>query len=282
MTMRDTEDDLRVAHQLADIARSVILPYFRTSSLQTNNKFLNNADFDPVTQADKQAEQAMRRALATQRPDDAIFGEEYGHTFGTSGYTWVLDPIDGTRAFICGSPTWGVLIALNAGGKPYLGILDQPFSGERFTGLTQTSDASQPCFSQWSRGETPEHNLRVRTSCETLSDAVLMTTFPEIGTSQEAAAFNKIRDQVKLTRYGLDCYAYGLLAMGHIDLVIEAGLNAYDIQALVPVVEGAGGIITNWQGGSCYNGGQVIAAGSKKLYTQALDMLYTHMPPSQD
>lgn len=264
---RSIDDDLRVAHMLADAARSITRPYFRASFLEALSK--KDHEFDPVTQADKDAEYVMREILALERPDDAILGEEYGLSDGTSGYTWVIDPIDGTRAFLCGSPTWGVLIALNYHKKPFLGILEQPFTQERFIGVGgQNAEWTRTTF----RGDVQRHPLKTR-QCHSLDNAILMTTFPEIGTLEEKKAFDAVRDSVKLTRYGLDCYAYGLLAMGQIDLVIEAGLQPYDIQALIPIIETAGGLVTNWQGGSCYDGGQVLAAGNSEIHKMVIDLL---------
>lgn len=257
----DAPQIIRTAHCMADAARAAILPLFRSDGLLTENK--RPADFDPVTEADRAAEQAMRAVLARMRPQDAILGEEYGSQPGTSGLTWILDPIDGTRAFLCGAASWGVLIGLSDGqGVPY-GLIDQPYTGERFEGglgraLLTTAQGSRP--------------LRARSGV-TLDQATLLTTFPEIGTPDEAAAFRRVADRVRLTRYGLDCYAYALLALGQIDLVIEAGLQSYDIAGPLAVVEAAGGIVTDWQGGSAAQGGQVIAAASHDLHAAALALL---------
>ncbi len=249
-----------VAEEMAEAARAVTLRYFRTD-MAVDNKEADG--FDPVTAADREAEQAMRAVLAKRRPDDAIFGEEFGKTAGTSGLTWVLDPIDGTRAFISGAPSWGVLIGLDAGQGPVLGIVDQPYIGERFIGGFGKAD--------WARNDVrKEINVR---ACSGLENAILMTTFPEIGTRAERDAFMAVSDTCKLTRYGLDCYAYALLAMGQIDLVIEAGLNAYDVQGPIGVVQGAGGVVTNWQGKPAHNGGQIIAAGDARIHAQALKVL---------
>ena len=250
-----------VACEMAEAARAVTLKYFRKPALAVDNK--EAGGFDPVTIADREAEQAMRAVLAKRRPGDAIFGEEFGKTAGISGLTWVLDPIDGTRAFISGAPTWGVLIGLDAGQGPVLGVIDQPFTGERFIGGFGAAS--------WQRGDekTP---LKVR-ACAALSDATLMATFPNIGNEAESAGFDAVSAECKLTRYGIDCYAYALLAMGQIDLVIEAGLNAYDVQGPIGVVQGAGGIVTDWQGGPAHNGGQVIAAGDARLHEAALEIL---------
>lgn len=251
-----------VVEKLADAAGQAILPYFRTSKFTTENK--DAVGFDPVTQADRAAEQAMRDLLAKLRPDDAIWGEEFGQTAGTSGLTWVLDPIDGTRGFISGTPTWGVLIALSDGNGPIVGCIDQPYTGERFCGGLGRADWSGP------RGTSGALKTR---QVETLADAILFSTFPEIGSPEEREGFENVRDQVKLTRYGMDCYAYALLAAGQIDLVIETGLNAYDVQGPIAVIQAAGGIVTDWQGKPAHLGGRVLAAGSKDLHAAALDIL---------
>ena len=262
MLSKDEQQELRnVAEEMAEAAREVTLRHFRSQTLNVDNKEL--AGFDPVTIADREAEKAMRRVLAMRRPDDAVFGEEFGRSAGSSGLTWVLDPIDGTRAFISGAPSWGVLIGLDGGQGPLLGIVDQPFTGERFFGGFGGAD--------WQRGSTPQP-IHVR-PCPGLESAILMSTFPEIGTPQEATAFAAVSAQCKLTRYGLDCYAYALLAMGQIDLVIEAGLNAYDVQGPIGVIEGAGGIVTDWQGGPAHEGGQIIAAGDAGIHAAALAIL---------
>ena len=249
------------AHTLADAARPVTLAHFRAFGLQADTK--ETARFDPVTVADRGAEKAMRAVLAVLRPDDAILGEEYGPKAGTTGLTWVLDPIDGTRGFISGTPTWGVLIAVNAGQAPVFGIIDQPYIRERFEGGFGRASVTGPS------GKSP---LGVR-ACDALRDAVIFTTFPEVGTANEGRAFHELARQTKLTRYGMDCYAYALLAAGQIDLVVEAGLQSYDVQAPIAVIQAAGGLVTDWKGRPAHNGGRVLAAGSKKLHAQALAIL---------
>lgn len=260
MTQADLTD-LDVAHLLADAARTAILPHFRQSGLRAENKMAEG--FDPVTVADRAAEEAMRAILAQHRPDDGILGEEFARTTGTSGRSWVLDPIDGTRGFISGTPTWGVLIALDAGQGPVLGVIDQPYTGERFIGGAGVAQMTGPLGAQ---------PLAVRDT-RTLSDAILFTTFPEVGTHAEAEVFRAVASQVRLTRYGMDCYAYALLAAGQIDLVIEAGLNAYDIQGPMAVVAAAGGIVTDWTGGPAHQGGRVLAAANATLHAEALELL---------
>lgn len=261
MNRSDTNEIIRVAHAMADAARIAILPHFRAAGLTAENKL--DAGFDPVTVADRAAEQAMRDILAEVRPQDAILGEEFGNKAGTSGLTWVLDPIDGTRGFISGTPTWGVLIALSDETGPIFGIVDQPYVQERFVGGFGLAQVNGP---------TGEHALRTRAT-QNLEDAILFTTFPEIGTEAERRGFEAVEQQVRLTRYGMDCYAYALIAAGQVDLVIEAGLNAYDIQAPIAVIEAAGGVVTDWQGGPVHEGGQVLAAANPELHAKALEKL---------
>ncbi len=261
----DQEDIFQTAHALADAARAAIMPHFRSTSLTAEAKLGVSAEagFDPVTVADRAAEAAMRDILKARRPEDAILGEEYGTSEGTSGLTWVLDPIDGTRGFLAGAPTWGVLIALSDESGPIYGLIDQPYIGERFEGGFGRARMTGPQGARHlkARGNRP------------LSEAILMTTFPALGTRDEGAAFRTVAEQVQLTRYGCDCYAYALLAAGHIDLVIEAGLSAYDIAAPIAVIEAAGGIVTDWQGGAAHAGGRVIAAAGAQQHAAALEIL---------
>lgn len=261
MLQNDISHLVQVAHEMADAARAAILPLFRSDRLGTENKLAEG--FDPVTVADRAAEEAMRAVLAVRRPDDSILGEEFGFRAGAGDLTWVLDPIDGTRGFISGTPTWGTLIALSDGDGPLLGVIDQPYIGERFTGSPSGASFVGPHGSG---------ALRTRATAD-LSEAVLFTTFPEVGTPEEGAAFRRVAERARLTRYGMDCYAYALLAAGQIDLVIEAGLNAYDIQAPIAVIEAAGGIVTDWTGGRVHEGGQVIAAANPKIHAKALALL---------
>lgn len=256
-------DLIRVAHLLADAARPETLAYFRTSELLADDKTGAAVGFDPVTEGDRAAERAMRTILKRERPDDAIFGEEYGHQPGTSGWIWVLDPIDGTRGFLSGTPTWGVLIAVGDEHGPVFGIVDQPYIRERFAGGLGVAEVDGPS------GVSP---LRTR-AARPLSEAILLTTFPEVGTAEEAAAFQAVSRQARLTRYGMDCYGYALVAAGQIDLVIEAGLNSYDIQGPQAVIEAAGGIVTDWAGGPAHNGGRVLAAANSGIHAEAMAIL---------
>ncbi|MCU0911236.1 MAG: histidinol-phosphatase, partial [Rhodobacteraceae bacterium] len=215
----DRRELLAVAEALADAARAAILPYFRAEGLFADSK--ETARFDPVTAADRAAEEAMREVLARRRPDDAIHGEEFGKATGTTGLTWVLDPIDGTRGFLSGTPTWGVLVGLRSAAGALLGVIDQPYIGERFLGG----------FGQaWVDGPLGRRPLKARPA-RPLSEAIVFTTFPEVGTDAEGRAFRRLSGHARLTRYGTDCYAYALIAAGQIDLVAEAGLQAYDVLA---------------------------------------------------
>ena len=269
--MRKDHDEaelLAVAEHLADAARDAILPYFRGENLDTSNKL--DSGFDPVTEADRAAERAMRDILGQKRPEDAILGEEYGVTSGSSGLTWVLDPIDGTRGFISGTPTWGVLIAVSDQNGPFVGVIDQPYIGERFSGTPKVASMVGPHF---------ERALKTSVTSE-LQQAVVFSTYPEVGTAEERAAFEAVAGQAKLTRYGIDCYAYALLAAGQIDLVIEAGLQPYDIQAPIALVQAAGGVVTDWDGNPAHDGGRSLAAANPEIHAAALAILRKAMQTS--
>jgi len=261
--MTDTQLEARfaLAERLADAAAAAILPYFRAGRLASESKLAGG--YDPVTVADRAAEAAMRALIAAEFPEDGILGEELGNEPGTSGLTWVLDPIDGTRGFVSGTPTWGVLVALSNAEGPVFGIIDQPYTGERFIG--------GPGGAWFARG-----GQKTPIACAPapdLSQAVLFSTFPEVGTPAERAGFEAVKARVRLTRYGMDCYAYALIAAGQIDLVIEAGLYPYDVHAPIAVIEAAGGVVTDWQGGPAHGGGRVLAASSRALHAAALDLL---------
>lgn len=266
MTDPALQDDLkRAAHALADAARDAVLPYFRQAGLGADNKL--EGGFDPVTEGDRAAERAMRAVLAEMRPDDTIIGEEYGTQAGSSGLTWVLDPIDGTRGFLSGTPTWGVLIAVGGAGGPEFGVIDQPYIGERFWGGWGAAEM---------RGPTGAGALKTR-AARALSEAIVFTTFPEVGTAQERAGFEAVAQRARLVRYGMDCYAYALVAAGQVDLVIEAGLSNYDIQAPIAVIEAAGGIVTDWAGGPVHEGGRALAAANAEIHAAALELLAPHL-----
>lgn len=254
---------VRVAHELADISGPVILKHFR-KAMPVENKASGGA-FDPVTKADRGAEKAISEALATRFPDHGLVGEEFGTKAGTSPYQWIIDPIDGTRSFIIGSPLWGTLIGVLKDGKPVFGLMDQPFTGERF----------------WSTDKAAYHSIRggrparlKSRECAHIEDAVLTTTHPEtFNKPEQLAALEILRKKARLNRYGGDCYSYCLLASGLIDIVIEPGLKPYDIVALIPIIERAGGVVTTWTGGSAANGGDILATGDARLHEEALAMI---------
>lgn len=257
----DLENLGKFAHELADSAGKAILPYFR-STYELDDKAEDG--FDPVTEADRLAETVMRDAITKRFPDDAILGEEFGSTPGTSGRTWVLDPIDGTRAFITGIPTWGTLIGLVENDVPLLGMMDQPFTNERYFSWSNKA---------W--GQHKDERFTLKTSAkENLEHAFLSATGPEIFyTDDEQSAFKRLSTKTRLTRFGGDCYLYCQLAAGQIDLVVEANLNPYDILPLIPIIEAAGGVITDWQGKTVTGSGHVIAAANATLHASALDAL---------
>lgn len=261
LTVAEREDLLGTAAAMADAAREATLLHFRSAALAADNKEVGR--FDPVTVADRLAEDRMLAVLAQRRPQDGVSGEERGTRPGRSGLTWHLDPIDGTRAYLCGAPTWGVLIALADAAGPIYGLIDQPFIGERFEGGLGRAEATGP---------TGARTLRCRPA-RPLAEAILLSTFPEVGTEAEAAAFRRVAADVRLTRYGLDCYGYALLAAGQVDLVIEAGLQSYDVMAPIAVIEAAGGLLTDWQGRPAHAGGQVIAAANAAVHAAALERL---------
>lgn len=245
------------AEQLADAAAAAIQPYFR-APLAVEDK--GGRLYDPVTAADKAAERAMRELIRARYPEHGILGEEEEATAGSSALTWVLDPIDGTRAFITGLPLWGTLIALNDGQRPLLGVMNQPFTGERYVGTPAGA---------WRNGEA----LQTR-ACASLASARLMCTTPDMfDTPARRQAFDAVAAQAQLLRFGGDCYAYCMLASGFVDAIVEASLQPYDIQALMPIVEGAGGVVTAWDGGSAQNGGAVIACGDPRLHAQLVELL---------
>lgn len=254
---------IATAHELADAAREATLLHFRRAGLTADTKETHR--FDPVTVADRLSEERMRAILARRRPQDGILGEEYAATSGTSGLTWVIDPIDGTRSYLAGTPTWGVLIAVADETGPIYGIIDQPYIGERFEGGLGRAEVNGPLGRAALATRAPRP----------LQDAILFTTFPEVGTAEEGAAFNRVKARARLTRYGTDCYAYALVAAGQIDLVIEAGLQAYDVQGPIAVIEAAGGLMTDWQGRPCPAGGQVIAAANPQIHAEAMALLNT-------
>jgi inositol-phosphate phosphatase/L-galactose 1-phosphate phosphatase/histidinol-phosphatase len=246
------------AHELADAAGEVLRRYYRAPV-----EIAYKADESPVTTADREAERRMRDLIAARFPDHGIEGEEFASEHGDAELVWSLDPIDGTKAFVIGRPSFGTLISLLRDGKPILGIIDQPILGERWVG-------AQGAPSTFNRAA-----IQTR-ACPDLGHAVLCTTSPQMFiTPKEQAAFARVEQAVRFPVYGGDCYAYGLLAMGFADLVIEADLQLHDFAALVPVIEGAGGMLTDWEGRPLGAGsdGRVIAAGDRRVHAQALELI---------
>jgi myo-inositol-1(or 4)-monophosphatase len=246
--------------QLATASGETILPFFRTALAVENKKA---GGFDPVTAADRAAENAMRALVRKHFPAHGILGEEYGSERADAEYVWVLDPIDGTKSFIAGMVAWGTLIGLMRLGEPVFGMMHQPFTRERFLG-----DGGAARY----RGPAGNRDLRVR-ACESIDDALMFTTSPLLMNEADRAAFRRVEDKVKLSRYGGDCYAYCMLAAGQIDLIIETELKPHDVVALIPIVAGAGGIITTWENGPAQAGGRIVVAGDKRVHAAALDML---------
>ncbi len=251
---------LAFAHGLADRAGAVILPHFRTG-VAIDHK--GGDSFDPVTAADRDAESAIRDALANAYPAHGILGEEFGESHGSADYRWIIDPIDGTRAFIIGQPLWGTLIGLTEAGAPLLGLMDQPYTRERF--WSGESDA-------FFRRDGNTSAMRTR-ACATLDHAVLAATTPDMFEGGDEDAFVRLSRAVRLRRFGGDCYNYCLLALGQIDLVVESDLKPFDILPLVPIIERAGGVVSTWEGGDPREGGRIIAAGDRRLHAAALEIL---------
>jgi myo-inositol-1(or 4)-monophosphatase len=262
--------ELDTAHALADLAAGVTLKHFRRPIAVTNK---DARGFDPVTVADQGAEKAMRKALAARHPDHGVIGEEFAATAGGSNRDWILDPIDGTKAFILGYPMWGTLIGLLDGGAPILGMMDQPFTRERFYAVAPAAGGTG-AFIRIGDGKPKRLSTR---ACPKLSDAVLTATGPDMFKSAyERAAFAALSRAARLTRFGGDCYMYMMLAAGHVDLVVEAGLKAVDIAPLVPIIEAAGGVVTSWDGGAPTAGGQIVAAGDPALHRAVVKILGNH------
>lgn len=247
-------------HRLAEAAAEAALPHFRQETAIANKQ---TAGFDPVTAGDREAESAMRALIAEHYPDHGIIGEEEGTTLADAAHLWVLDPIDGTRAFISGIPLWSTLIGLKRDGVPIAGMMSQPFIGERYYGDTSTAHYAGP---------GGPYTLKTR-DCRTLGDALICTTSPALFSDAERDRYDRIEAGARLARYGTDSYGYCRVAAGQMDAVIESGLQPYDIVALIPIVQGAGGVITSWTGGSAAEGGQVLASANPHLHEQLLGLL---------
>ncbi|WP_343789618.1 histidinol-phosphatase [Brevundimonas kwangchunensis] len=244
--------------ELTSAAAEVTLPFFRSDIGHVDKG--GAAGFDPVTEADKQAEAAIRKVIAARYPDHGVIGEEYGEDRPDTEFVWVLDPVDGTRAFIAGLPLWTTLIGLRHNGRPVVGAIAQPYLDEVFVGGPSGGQLI-------SRGGS--RPLKTR-PIETLNDAIIATTDPAIFTGSELGAWTQVRAAARLARLGCDAYAYAMLADGRIDLVAESGLKVWDWSALVPVIEAAGGEVTNWRGETPDGSGQILAVGDARIRDQAL------------
>jgi len=246
--------------RVAAAAAAETLPRFRRQNAIANKLA---GGFDPVTEADREAERAIRALINAEFPDHGILGEEHGLENASSSHVWVIDPIDGTRAYISGLPVWGTLVGLTVDGDAVAGMMSQPFTGELYY-----ADAGGAHY------EGPGGNRRLATrKTEELADATLFTTTPALFKEGKRAAYDRLESRVRLARYGTDCYAFAMLAAGHADIVVEAGLQPYDIVALIPIIERAGGIVTTIEGGPAEKGGDVVAAATTQLHAAALDAL---------
>jgi myo-inositol-1(or 4)-monophosphatase len=251
------------AHELADLSAAAILPHFRRA-ISVDNK-ARGSGFDPVTVADRNAERIMRKTIRSRFPDHGIAGEELADVAAQGRWRWLLDPIDGTRSFITGSPLWGTLIGLVEGSAPVLGLMNQPFTGERFWSDGRTTQLRRP--------DGKVRRMRTR-SCARLAEAFLTMTHPDLFAGPgELDAVGRLKSRVRLTRYGGDCYGYCLLAAGYSDLIVEADLKPYDIVPLLPIIEAAGGVVTTWEGQPALQGGRIVAAGDARVHEQALGVL---------
>ena len=257
----DWRDLTRFATALADAAAAAILPHFRQN---TPVDVKNSIVWDPVTEGDRAGERAIRQLIEERFPEHNIHGEEYGVKDAGSPFTWVLDPVDGTRSFVFGMPTWATLIGLTYEGRPVVGVMNQPFVGDMFYGNPDGA---------WHNHRGAVQRIRTRRNVP-LAKAAMGTTAPELYRSaSDAAGFERLRHATQITRYGGDAYFFALMAAGHIDIAMDAGLQAYDIAALLPIIAGAGGAYAEWTGGNPVNGGNIISAGSRALLDEALAVL---------
>ena len=264
--------------RLAQVSGEVILPFFR-SAIGAEDKS-RGGPFDPVTEADRGAEAAMRRLIGQTFPAHGVIGEEYGSDRPDAEYVWVLDPIDGTKSFISGMPTWGTLIGLMHRGRPVYGMMAQPFTRERFYGdgkrarlRTLAVDAGRSAAVRMDDADPSHASLRLAER----GDVVRRRARCSFATTPIGTRTGASRAEVRLPRYGGDCYAYCALAAGFVDLVIETNLKPHDIVALTPIIEGAGGIITTWDGDDAAKGGRILAAGDRRVYDEASRLLLSSL-----
>jgi myo-inositol-1(or 4)-monophosphatase len=258
--------DFDLLAEIAAEAGRVVLPHFRTSVAADDKG--SRGQYDPVTVADRQAEETIRAILRKAYPRDGIIGEEFGTERGDAARLWVIDPIDGTRSFLTGIPLWGTLVGRLDDGVPAVGMMAQPYLGEVFLG-----DGDH---AEWRRGAA-RAPLKVRHD-RSLPEATLMTTSPAMFDADDLARFGRVAEKSRLVRYGADCYAYCMLAAGQVDLVVEASLEIYDIAPLIPIIEGAGGVVATWDGGPGTRGGRIVAAASERLLEAALTLLDCRVP----
>lgn len=263
--MSEQQDFIAFMNELGDAAAKVSLKYFKKPLEVLSKGAKLGTSFDPVTVADRNTEFAIRELIRERYPTHSIMGEEHADEKNSSEYKWIIDPIDGTRAYITGIPTWGTLVALQKNDKTIIGMLDQPYLKERYIGSADGTTLN---------GE----KIKCR-PCETIFDATISTTDPLqlFSDEEEQDKFFRVAAGAKMMRNGFDCYAYVMVAAGFMDVVVEAGLEPYDIQALIPLIEGAGGIVTNWQGEPITHGGQVVACGDKRLHEQVIGLLNTSL-----
>ena len=264
LTPQDLSSLETFALKLAKMAGEVILPLFRTEHGLQDKGPAKNGGFDPVTLADKGAEAAIRQAIAARYPDHGVIGEEYGEDRPNAEFVWVLDPIDGTRAFISGLPVWTTLIGLRHHAKPVVGAIGQSYLDEVFVGSANGARLVRGGVSR---------PIRAR-PCPDLASALIATTDPTLFRRENEAPWKRVRNAARLTRYGCDAYAYAMVAMGTLDVVIETGLKAWDIEAAIPLIKAAGGFITDWRGRDIgANGGQMLICGDARVRDEALELL---------
>ncbi len=245
---------------LARAASAETLPRFRTQGAIANKLA---SGFDPVTEADREAERAIRALIAESYPGHGILGEEFGGENPGSPYQWIIDPIDGTRAFISGIPVWGTLVGLTVQGEAVAGLMSQPFTGELFFATGEGA-----------RYEGPGGDRALATrKTASLSDAILFTTTPALFSGDARGRYDRLEERVRLARYGTDCYAFAMVAAGQVDIVADPGLQSYDIAALIPIIEQAGGVVTTFEGGPAEAGGDILAAATPELHEAARAIL---------
>ena len=254
--------DVAFMQRLAAAAAAETLPLFRSAAL-IENKDLDG--FDPVTAADKQAEGAIRALIEQEYPEHGIIGEEFGAVRQNASHVWIIDPIDGTRAFISGLPVWGTLVGLKVDGAARAGFMSQPYTGEFFVADGERSRLMRDGHAPVTLSTRKHHSV---------AEATLFTTTPALfGTGSMREAWDRLESKVRLSRYGCDCYAFAMLAAGFTDIVIDPGLKTYDIAALIPLIEQAGGVVTTMDGGTAINGGDVVAAATPELHAATLDIM---------